>query len=42
VGEPHVSAFESGSGTFDVTLLTIDGVIFEVKAMKPATRASRR
>jgi L1 cell adhesion molecule like protein len=31
-GERNVLIFDLGGGTFDVTLLTIDGAIFEVKA----------
>jgi hypothetical protein len=31
-GERNVLIFDLGGGTFDVTLLTIDGGIFEVKA----------
>jgi heat shock 70kDa protein 1/2/6/8 len=32
VGERHVLIFDLGGGTFDVSLLTIDEGIFEVKA----------
>lgn len=32
VGETNVLIFDIGGGTFDVSLLTIDGDIFEVKA----------
>jgi len=31
-GEKHVLIFDLGGGTFDVTLLSIDEGIFEVKA----------
>lgn len=31
-GEDTVLVFDLGGGTFDVTLLTIDGGVFEVKA----------
>lgn len=31
-GETHVLIFDLGGGTFDVSLLTLDGGVFEVKA----------